>query len=137
MKFCQKVNLEYPSIKLEVAYKYICMYVRSWNVIVERDGFLPIFASCHVFYLSGKIFALFGKVPCWKGALITSLTKTIKPITSSDLNIHSYLLSKILEKVVEKQIPSCLDANSIYPCQRSGFHSRYSRATVLSHTYYN
>jgi hypothetical protein len=69
----------------------------------------------------------------WKNAVIQPLPKVNSPKEYKDLRPISILpfLSKILEKVVCKQMVNYLNANNILPLKQSGFRIGRSTATAL------
>lgn len=75
-----------------------------------------------------------GTMPdCWKMADIIPLPKCQNPQTLNDLRPISILpvFSKMLEKLVAKQLIGYLEDNKILPPIQSGFRKHYSTATAL------
>lgn len=70
----------------------------------------------------------------WKTALVVPLSKIPKAESFSDLRPISLLpiLSKILEKVVSKQLNDYLLVNNILPVHQSGFRKGHSTVTALA-----
>ena len=71
---------------------------------------------------------------CWKLSVVIPLPKKSKPETIADLRPISILpaLSKVLEKIVAKQLNDYLKCYRILPEVQSGFRSGYSCATALT-----
>lgn len=69
----------------------------------------------------------------WKIAIVTPLAKITDPKRYEDLRPISILptLSKILEKVVYKQVYSYIDTSKIIPPIQSGFRAGYSTTTAM------
>ena len=69
----------------------------------------------------------------WKFALITPLAKTKEPKEYSDLRPVSVLpvLSKILEKVLYRQIYEFVSTNNILATNQSGFRKGYSTTSTM------
>lgn len=69
----------------------------------------------------------------WKEALVRPVPKTASPNNLSDLRPISLLpvLSKVLEKIVYKQISTYLQQNEIIPNHQSGFRAAHSTSTAL------
>ncbi|CAB3228376.1 unnamed protein product [Arctia plantaginis] len=70
----------------------------------------------------------------WKIALVKPIPKTRHVIHVKDLRPISILpvISKIIERVVEKQLKPYLESNSILPLHQSGFRSGHGTATALT-----
>jgi hypothetical protein len=70
----------------------------------------------------------------WKQAKVIPLPKVKCPTDFSQLRSISILptLSKVLEKIMEKQIITYLNKNNIIPNVQSGFRTGYSCCTALS-----
>src|SRR5699024_6828115 len=71
---------------------------------------------------------------CWKNALVRPLPKNKEPESCSDLRPISILstLSKILEKVVYKQMYQYVTTEGILTDLQSGFRKGYSTTTALA-----
>lgn len=69
----------------------------------------------------------------WKKAIILPLPKTPIPSTMKDLRPISILpcLSKVIEKVVCRQLTDYIEKYNLLPMQQSGFRKRHSTATAL------
>lgn len=76
-----------------------------------------------------------GTVPLsWKRAIVVPLSKVPRAVELSDLRPISILpaISKLLERIVFKQLVHHLSENNILPSLQSGFRKHYSTATALS-----
>lgn len=72
---------------------------------------------------------------CWKTALVRPIPKKNCIETLSDLRPISILpvLSKVIEKIVLKQIENYIEMNNIIPKFQSGFRKGHSTETALLH----
>lgn len=70
---------------------------------------------------------------CWKQSVVTPIPKKSTPAHCGDLRPISILpvLSKIFEKVIERQLREYLLVNDILPQRQSGFRKQYSCNTAL------
>ncbi|XP_028172352.1 uncharacterized protein LOC114361498 [Ostrinia furnacalis] len=70
----------------------------------------------------------------WKVAAVTPLPKTNRPASLQDLRPVSILpcLSKVLEKIVCKQLTTYLERHNILPELQSGFRGGHSTAAALA-----
>jgi len=73
----------------------------------------------------------------WKTSIVHPLPKVSTPTTVKDLRPISILpaMSKILEKIVARQLDTHLKANNILPTLQSGFRKNYSTCTALTNMF--
>lgn len=90
---------------------------------------LPIIEHIFNFIITHNIYPA-----VWKKSIVFPLPKTNNPENFNDLRPISLLsvLSKVLEKILDEQIRSFLDANHILPVHQSGFRKGYSCTTALT-----
>uniref|UniRef100_A0A2A4K4N4 Reverse transcriptase domain-containing protein n=1 Tax=Heliothis virescens TaxID=7102 RepID=A0A2A4K4N4_HELVI len=71
----------------------------------------------------------------WKIALVKPIPKTKNINELKDLRPISILpvLSKVIERVIEKQLTLYVEANNILPQHQSGFRAGHGTATALAH----
>jgi len=69
----------------------------------------------------------------WKDAIVKPLVKSSPPTSSSDYRPISILpaLSKVLEKIVHKQVCNYLIENNLFCIFQSGFRTKHSTTTAL------
>lgn len=70
----------------------------------------------------------------WKLSVVRPLPKVIKPVTVEQLRPISILtaMSKVLEKIVIRQIMTHVDSTDILPKLQSGFRKNHSTCTALT-----
>lgn len=70
---------------------------------------------------------------CWKEAIVIPIAKVREPTEFKDLRPVSILpaLSKVLEKIVDRQLRDFLSQNNLLPDRQSGFRPGFSSTSTL------
>lgn len=91
---------------------------------------IPYFTHIINYCLLNNVFPVM-----WKSAVVTVLPKKSNPEEYKDLRAISILpaFSKIIEKIMEKQLRVYLLENEVIPTFQSGFRPGYSCSTALLH----
>ena len=95
---------------------------------------LSITSSAHIFAEIVNASLKSGLFPCrWKKARIKPIPKIPDPITASDFRPISLLItfSKILEKIVAKQMKKFLTQNKFFDTFQSAYREQHSTTTAL------
>lgn len=105
----------------------------SDNISIEIFKICYPVLSKHILNIINSVFVTSKYPTVWKTALITPVPKVHKPECLSDLRPISILpgISKVMEKLMELQLKSYLEANNILPDVQSGFRAGFSSTTAL------